>query len=82
METATRRLLVSASVYSPAACSHAPGVRIEPVEAEPFALAVVLHARLLQVRQDHGGEVLLLAAFLLADRAILILVGRGEHAMR
>ena len=59
-----------------------PGVGVEPVEGESLGLAGVLHARLLEVIQNHGGEVLLLVAFLLADRAVLILVGGGQYAMR
>ncbi len=67
METATRLVLPSASVYSPAACSHSPGVGVQAVESQALVLAGVLHARLLEVFQNHGGEVLLLAGFLLGD---------------
>ncbi len=69
-------------MYSPGGLQPAPGVWIEPVECEPFGLARVLHACLLQVVQDHGREVLLLLGFLLGHRAVLIVVGGGEHAMR
>ena len=52
------RVLPSPSVYSPAALNPAPGVGLQAVELEPLALARVLHARLAQVVEDHGGEVL------------------------
>jgi hypothetical protein len=39
-----------------------PGVRVEPVEAQPLFLHGVLHACLLEIVQNHRGEVLLLAA--------------------
>ena len=58
------------------------GIGVEPVEAQPFALASVLHARLLEVLQDHGCEVLLLAGLLFCPGAVLILIGRRQHAMR
>ena len=69
-------------MYSPAAWSHVAGVGVEPVEVQPLVLAGVLHAGLAQVVQDHGGEVLLLAAP--PARVTVpsdVVVGGGEHAV-
>ena len=61
MHTATRCDLPSASVYSPSAWMYSPGVRVEPVERQPFALDRVLHAGLAEIVEDHGRRSLLLA---------------------
>ena len=52
-------------------------IGVEPVEGEPLGLASVLDARLLEIVQNHGGKVLLLAAFLLGHRSVLIVISGG-----
>lgn len=51
------------------------------MEQQGFLFPGVLNAGFLEVLQNHGAEVLLLAGFLLAHRAVVILVGGREHAM-
>ena len=52
------RLAVGVGVF-PVGVEPGPGVGLQAVELEALVLDGVLHARLPQVVQDHGGEVLL-----------------------
>src|SRR5271165_6836532 len=47
------------------------GIGLEPVEVQPFPLAGVLHARLSEVLQDHGCEVLCTAKHVIAFSSLL-----------
>ncbi len=78
-DTATRRTWPSRGIFA-RGLNPGSGEGLQTVEDKALALFGVLHARLAQVVQDHGREILLPAALLLADRAVHVRIGRGQDA--